>query len=108
VNKSTLVTEVAKRSGVARTDVAQVLDATLVLIHERVARGQRVSLAGFGTFERVRRNPRLGRNPHTREAVRIPARNAPSFRASAAFRQSVAGRRRKKAPSGTRRSPGKR
>jgi DNA-binding protein HU-beta len=97
VNKSTLVMEVVKRTGVPRPDAAQVVDAALTLIRERVSRGQRVSLAGFGTFERVRRNARIGRNPRTREAVKIPARNAPSFRPSAGFRQSVAQSRRRKA-----------
>jgi DNA-binding protein HU-beta len=98
VNKSALVTEVTKRSDVQRAEAARVVDAVLDVIREQVARGQRVSLAGFGTFERVRRNARVGRNPHTREAVKIPARNAPVFRAGTGFRQTVAGPRRRKAP----------
>jgi DNA-binding protein HU-beta len=104
VNKNTLVTEIAKRSDVERADAARVLDATLEVIRRQVTRGQRVSLAGFGTFERVRRNARIGRNPHTREAVKIPARNAPVFRPGAAFREAVAGGRRKKAPTAKRRT----
>ncbi|HEX2031973.1 MAG TPA: HU family DNA-binding protein [Actinomycetota bacterium] len=94
MNKTTLVAEVAKRSDVSRSDVADVVDAVLAVIRERVARGQRVSLAGFGSFERVRRSPRIGRNPRTREAVRIPARNVPVFKPGMAFREAVAARRR--------------
>lgn len=94
MNKTTLVAEIAKRADLPRSDVAEVVDVALALIRERVARGQRVSLAGFGSFERVRRSPRLGRNPRTREAVKIPARNVPVFKPGTAFREAVATRRR--------------
>ena len=94
MNKSSLVSEVVKRTDVQRSEVVKVVDTVLRVVRDQVARGQRVALSGFGTFERVRRNPRTGRNPHTREAVKIPARNAPVFRPAASFRESVAGRRR--------------
>jgi DNA-binding protein HU-beta len=107
VNKSDLVVEVVKRTKLQRGEVARTVDTVLEVVRDRVARGERVSLAGFGTFERVRRNPRVGRNPHTREAVKIPARNQPTFKPGMAFRQAVAGRRRK-AKVGARRSIRKR
>jgi DNA-binding protein HU-beta len=94
MNKGTLVAEVARRTDLQPASVARVVDAFLDVVRERVVRGERVVLSGFGTFERVRRNPRTGRNPHTGDAVRIPARNMPAFRPGAAFRQSVAVRRR--------------
>jgi DNA-binding protein HU-beta len=94
VNKGSLVSEVSRRTDLAPSSVARVVNAVLQVIRERVVRGERVVLSGFGTFERVRRNARTGRNPHTREAVRIPARNQPSFRPGAAFRQAVAAKRR--------------
>jgi DNA-binding protein HU-beta len=94
MNKGTLVAEVARRTDLQPASVARVVDALLDIVRERVVRGERVVLSGFGTFERVRRNPRTGRNPHTGDAVRIPARNMPAFRPGAAFRQSVAVRRR--------------
>ena len=97
MNKSDLVVEVVKRTNLQRGEVARTVDTILEVVRDRVARGERVSLAGFGTFERVRRNPRIGRNPHTREAVKIPARNAPAFKPGTAFRQAVAGRGRRKA-----------
>jgi DNA-binding protein HU-beta len=98
VNKASLVSEVVKRTDVARSEASRVVDAVIHVIREQVTRGQRVVLSGFGTFERVRRNPRTGRNPHTREAVRIPARNAPVFKPGAGFREAVAASRRRKPP----------
>jgi DNA-binding protein HU-beta len=97
VNKASLVSEVVKRTDVPRSEASRVVDAVMQIIREQVIRGQRVALSGFGTFERVRRNPRTGRNPHTREAVRIPARNAPVFKPGADFREAVATPRRRKA-----------
>lgn len=94
MNKGSLVSEVSRRTDLQPSSVARVVDAVLDVVRERVMRGERVVLSGFGTFERVRRNPRTGRNPHTGEAVGIPARNAPSFRPSGAFREGVAAKRR--------------
>jgi len=102
MNKADLVSEVVKRTAVGRPEAARVVDAVLVIIRDRVGRGERVSLSGFGTFERRRRSPRIGRNPHTREAVKIPARNLPMFRPGAAFRQAVLPRPRKKPPAARR------
>lgn len=104
MNKSDLVGEVVKRTKLQRGEVSRTVDTVLEVVRDRVARGERVSLAGFGTFERVRRNPRVGRNPHTREAVRIPARNAPAFKPGMAFRAAVAGRRRRPARTAVRRA----
>jgi DNA-binding protein HU-beta len=95
VNKSSLVREVSGRLGDG-PDVASVVDAVLDVIRDAVAKGERVSLSGFGTFDRVRRSPRTGRNPHTGDPVQIPARNAPVFRAGAAFRDAVAAPRGKR------------
>jgi DNA-binding protein HU-beta len=96
VNKGDLVSEIVKRTGVDRPDAARVVNGILSIIRERVARGERVSLSGFGTFERQRRNARIGRNPRTREAVKIPARFQAAFRPGTAFREAVLGRRRRK------------
>jgi DNA-binding protein HU-beta len=95
VNKGTLVSEIVKRTDLPPADVAAVVDSLIDVVRERVARGERVLLSGFGAFERVRRNPRTGRNPHTREAVKIPARTVPSFRPGTAFRDAVAAKRRR-------------
>lgn len=104
MNKGTLVSAIVKRTDLPPTEVASVVDSLIDVIRERVARGERVVLSGFGSFERVRRNPRTGRNPHTREAVKIPARTVPSFRPGTAFREAVARGRRGAARRPVRRS----
>ncbi len=97
MNKAALVSEVVRRTKLSRSHATRAVDAVLDTVRDTVARGQRVSLAGFGTFERRRRNPRTGRNPRTREAVPIPARNVASFRPGTAFRDAVAAPPRKRA-----------
>ena len=96
MNKSWLVREVSRRSGAEPAQVARVLDALLDAIRDTVAKGDRIVLSGFGAFERVRRNPRTGRNPHTREPVQIPARYVPAFRPGTRFRDAVATPRARK------------
>jgi DNA-binding protein HU-beta len=96
VNKSGLVGEVAKRTGRNKADVARVVDAAIATIRETVARGERVALVGFGTFEKKRRGQRLARNPRKPEiTIRIPARDLPSFNPGQAFREAVAEKRRR-------------
>ena len=96
MNKSSLVAEVAKRTDRNKADVAKVLDETMDVIRDTVARGERVSLVGFGTFEKRRRNRRVARNPKKPEiVVPVPARDVPSFAPGQAFRHAVASKRRR-------------
>lgn len=94
MNKQTLVSQVAKRTGLSKASVGRVVDEAMGAIVITVARGQRVTLSGFGSFERRRRAPRVGRNPHSGEAVPIPATSVPSFRPGDAFREAVLPKRR--------------
>ena len=98
MNKEDLVNEAARRAGIEEADVGRVLEAIMSAIRDTVARGQKVRLSGFGTFERVRRAPRLGRNPHTGEEVPIAATTVPAFRPGKEFREMVLPRRRKRKP----------
>ncbi len=98
MNKQTLVTQVAKRLDMPNAQVARVVDEVLNSIRDTVAKGQRVTLQGFGTFERRRRAARTGRNLHTGEAVPVPATSVPSFRPGLGFKEVLAARRRKPAP----------
>ena len=99
MNKSGLVAEVAKRVDQNKADVARALDAAMAVIRDTVARGERVALVGFGTFERQRRNKRIARNPrHPDVPITVPARDVPAFSPGQAFRQAVTGKRRRTSP----------
>jgi DNA-binding protein HU-beta len=93
MNRTQLVEQVAARTGLRAGDVTTAIDTALGAIVETVARGEDVSLAGFGTFDRRQRSARTGRNPQTGEAMEIPATLAPGFKAALAFRRTVAGDR---------------
>jgi DNA-binding protein HU-beta len=95
MNKTDLVLEVASRTGLDKHDVGRMVNAVLDTVREEIAGGGRVTLAGFGTFERRQRAARVGRNPHTGAAVAIRATARPTFRPGKEFRTVVAKKRRK-------------
>jgi len=98
VNKGGLVGEVSKRTGKNKADVGRVLDAAIDTIRQTVAKGERVTLVGFGTFEKRKRGQRLARNPRKPEvAITVPARVVPSFTPGEAFKEAVAENRRRPA-----------
>ncbi len=98
MNKNGLVAEVAKRTGSSKADVARMIDASMDVIRDTVARGDRVSLVGFGTFERKRRNKRIARNPRKPETpIVVPARDLPWFIPGKEFKELIATKRRRSA-----------
>jgi DNA-binding protein HU-beta len=98
VNKSALVAEVAKRTDRNKAEIARMIDQTMAVIRETVARGERVSLVGFGTFEKTRRNRRVARNPRKPDIpIPVPARDVPTFSPGEAFKQAVGAKRRRPA-----------
>jgi len=98
MNKNGLVAEIAKRTGASKAEVARTVDTTMDVIRETVAKGDRVSLVGFGTFERKRRNKRIARNPRKPETpIVVPARDLPWFLAGKEFKDMVAAKRRRAA-----------
>ena len=91
MNKAQLVQEVSERLEIRRQEAADVVEAVLESITERVASGERVAISGFGIFEQVFRQARIGRNPRTGETVTIGAVTLPKFRPGRDFRNLVAG-----------------
>src|SRR4051794_5933370 len=86
VNKSELVSRLTDRLGGDRALATTAVNGVLVEIEGSVARGERVSLIGFGTFDRRERAARTGRNPQTGAAIQLGASVAPVFRPGAGFR----------------------
>jgi DNA-binding protein HU-beta len=93
MNKGGLIGEVAKRTGLSKAEVGRILDAAVDSIRDTVVRGERVTLADFGTFERKHRNRRIARNPRKPGIpIVVPARDLPAFTPGKEFREQVLSR----------------
>jgi DNA-binding protein HU-beta len=90
VNKSDLVTKLADRFDGDRRTAAAAVNGVLEEIERSLARGEKVSLTGFGTFDRRERGPRTVRNPATGATIQVGASVAPVFRAGAGLKQLLA------------------
>jgi DNA-binding protein HU-beta len=89
MNKGELVDAIAEKASVTKKQADAVLTAALEVIIETVASGDKVTLVGFGSFDRRDRAAREGRNPKTSEKMDIPATRVPGFSAGKAFREKV-------------------
>ncbi|HZG38786.1 MAG TPA: HU family DNA-binding protein [Nodosilinea sp.] len=96
MNKAELVDTVAEKASsasdkpVTKKEVDLVISATIDAIIEAVATGEKVTLVGFGSFERRERKEREGRNPKTGDTMVIPATKVPAFSAGKLFKEKVA------------------
>jgi DNA-binding protein HU-beta len=86
VNKSELVARLTERLGGDRATATAAVNGVLEEIQGSVANGERVSLTGFGTFDRRERAARTGRNPQTGASIQLAASVAPVFRPGTGFR----------------------
>lgn len=91
MNKSELIATVAKEADVSKAVAETVLSATLTTIIKVVAKGDSVTLVGFGTFKSSRRAARIGRNPKTGNELKIAATTVPRFTSGTGFKVAVAG-----------------
>lgn len=89
MNKTELIAAVATKTGATRKDTEVMVNAILETITDEMAAGGRVQLVGFGAFETKHREPRVGRNPKTKEAVNIPATTVPVFKAGKALKEKI-------------------
>ena len=89
MNKSELIGIVAEKSGITKKDAERVVNATLDTIAAELKKGEKVQLSGFGIFEVKDRKAKVGRNPHTRESIQIPAGKVPAFKPSKALKEIV-------------------
>lgn len=80
MTKADLADEVAKNSGLAKTDAEIIVQTVLDSIVDALKSGEKVELRGFGSFRLQGRKPRRGRNPKTGEAVQVPAKKVPYFK----------------------------
>ena len=89
MNKSELVDAIATEAGLSKSDAEKALNATIETVKGAVAKGDKVTLPGFGSWSKTQRAARQGRNPRTGEVVQIPASNGVKFSAGAQFKAAV-------------------
>lgn len=89
MNKTELISAVAAKAEITKKDADKAVAAVLASIEEALAKGEKVQLIGFGTFEVKERAARDGRNPFTGEAIKIEASKRPVFTAGAALKNQV-------------------
>lgn len=93
MNKAELVNEIAQATGQTKMQVQNAVAAMLHSVTSALAKGERVTLVGFGTFERRQRQARTGVNPQNpKQKLRIEAARVPAFRAGQELKDIVDGR----------------
>ena len=89
MNKEELVQEISKKAKVTQKEAAEVLNGLVETVQKTVAKGEKVTLVGFGTFESRKRAARTGRNPQTGKEIKIAAKTVPAFSAGKKFKELV-------------------
>lgn len=89
MNKSEMIDAVSAKAGLTKADTDRAFKAFVDVITEAMAKGDQVSLVGFGTFLVRERQARSGRNPRTGETISIDAAKIPSFKAGKALKDAV-------------------
>ena len=92
MNEEELVQEISKKANVTQKEATEVLSSLIDTIQKTVAKGKKVTLVGFGTFEPRKRAARTGRNPQTGKELKIPAKTVPAFTAGKKFKTVVNGK----------------
>lgn len=89
INKSELTKEVAAKAKLKQNVAEKVIDALIGSIKDNLAKGEKVQIIGFGSFEVRNRAARKGRNPQTGETLTIPATKVPAFKPGKALKDAV-------------------
>lgn len=91
MNKQELISAIAQDAEISKADAGKALAATIDAITKAMAKGDKVQLVGFGTFEVRARAARTGKNPRTGEAIKIAASKVPAFKAGKALKDTING-----------------
>ena len=90
MNKAELINAAAEKAGLSKKDTEAAVNAAIEVITAALAGGEKVQLVGFGAFEVKKREERVGRNPQTKQTIKIPATKVPLFKAGKALKDAVA------------------
>ena len=89
MNKTELIAAVAEKAQISKKDAEKAVAAVISSIEGALVKGDKVQLIGFGTFEVRARAARTGRNPQTKETIKIAASKQPVFKAGQALKNAV-------------------
>ncbi len=89
MNKSELIESVAKKAGLTKDAAAKAVNAYTETVVEALKAGDKLMLAGFGTYEVKERAARVAHNPRTREEITIPATKVPVFKAGKTLKENI-------------------
>ena len=89
MNKTELTAALAANAGLSKKDAEKVLNSFVDVVTETLAKGEKIQIVGFGSFEVKTRPARVARNPRTGEEIKIEASKAPVFKAGKALKDSV-------------------
>ena len=89
MNKTELVAAIAEKAGLSKVDSEKALKAFVETVTEAMKKGDKVSLVGFGTFEKTKREAREGINPATKQKIKIAASYSPKFKAGKALKDAI-------------------
>ncbi|MFC1694060.1 HU family DNA-binding protein [Candidatus Latescibacterota bacterium] len=89
MTKEELVAKAAQEAGISKVQASKALKSIIASIEKALAKGDKVSLVGFGTFSVARRAARMGRNPATGKPIQIAAANVPKFKAGKKLKEAV-------------------
>ena len=86
MNKAELIAAIAAKTGETKKSAEESVNAFVSVVTDALTKGEKVQLVGFGSFEVRKRAARKGRNPQTKEEIKIPASKAPVFKAGKAIK----------------------
>lgn len=89
MNKQELITSMAEKTSLNKTNSEKALNAFIESVQEALANGEKVQLIGFGTFETKERAARVGLNPKTKEKIDITAKKVPAFKFGKGFKEKI-------------------
>ena len=90
MNKAELIAAIAAQTGLSKKDSESAVNAFVDVVTKALAKGEKVQIVGFGAFDVKERAERIGRNPQTKQEIKIPASKAPQFKAGKALKDAVA------------------
>ena len=89
MNKAELIAAAAEKAELSKKDTEAAVNAVVEVITKALKKGDKVQLVGFGSFETRKRAARVGRNPRTKETIKIAASKVPTFKAGKALKDAV-------------------